>query len=91
MWKSNDGVTLTELKGPAPLRVALYAVFYPDSFVAPQGYLPNLDDPLPPHEAAHLAPAPPHRPTHPQPHAHPSARGEPSGNGSEVKCPTLCL
>ena len=71
-----------------PLRVALYAVFYPDSFVAPQGYLPNLDDPLPPHEAAHLAPAPPHRPTHPQSHAHPpplppsSAVADQAGGGS---------
>jgi hypothetical protein len=33
------------------LRVVLYAVFYPDSFKPPlRGYLPNLDDPLPPHE-----------------------------------------
>ena len=29
------------------IRVVLYAVFYPRSFLPPTGHLPNLDDPLP--------------------------------------------
>ena len=40
MWKSNDGVTLTELKGPAPLRVAL-SLFYFVPTCAGRGVIPR--------------------------------------------------